>query len=173
MSTQWEYIGDTQCDECGGTGKKPEGKSCPRCWGAGLLPVFREPTASKPPVRSSERRRFPRYYTDLPIRVRTQQEEELAGRCVVISEAGVAVILPKPIPAGGVVKLQLQIPNSHPATLETWALVRNQVAVRHGCEFISLTDSERETITHFCDGLVAQSGGRRDSVEAKAPTAKP
>jgi PilZ domain len=158
VSAQWEYIGDTPCDECRGTGKNPEGESCPRCWGSGFLPVFREPTVSKPAVQSSERRHFPRYYTDLPLRLRNQQEEELAGRCIVISEAGVAAILPKPISTGSVVTLELPIPALHPAVLETLILVRNQVILRHGCEFVSLKDSEREAIRQFCGGLVAQSG---------------
>jgi PilZ domain len=157
VSTRWEYIGDTQCEQCGGTGKKPEGESCPICWGTGLLPVFKQHTVSTPPVQPSERRRFPRYYTDLPIRLRNQQEEELAGRCIVISEAGVAAVLPKPISTGSVVTLELPIPTLHPAVLKTLVLVRNQVTLRHGCEFLALKDSEREAIRQFCGGLVTQS----------------
>ncbi len=156
VSAQWEYLGETQCEQCGGTGKKPEGESCPRCWGTGLLPVFKQHPASTPAVQSSERRRFPRYYTDLPVRLRNQQE--VTGRCLIISEAGVAAILPKPVPTGSVVTLQLPIPILHPAVLETLAVVRNQIAPRHGCEFVSLKDTEREAIRQFCNGLVAQSG---------------
>jgi hypothetical protein len=62
--------------------------------------------------------------------------------------------LPEPVPAGSVVKLQLSIPNH--AIVETWAIIRNQLGLRHGFEFIDLTDSERETIRQFCNGLAVQ-----------------
>jgi len=156
MSSEWEYIGDRQCDQCGGTGKEPRGAVCTNCWGTGLLPLFKQPTVGRPAVLSSERRRFPRYHSDLPLRLRNPQEEEVAGRCVIISEGGVAAILPKPIPIGSVVTLQLSIPTLHPRVLETLVLVRNQVALRHGCEFVSLKDSEREAIRQFCKELVTQ-----------------
>jgi hypothetical protein len=102
----------------------------------------------------------------LPLRLRDQQEQEFAGRCVVIAEGGLAAILPEPIPAGSAVTLQLSIP-THPAVLEAGAVVRNQLGLRHGFEFASLTDSERLAIRQFCAGLMIQpepafdSGGSR------------
>jgi hypothetical protein len=122
-----------------------------------LVAVFKQPTLPcTSPSGSSKRRRFPRYYTDLPIRLRDQQEQEFAGRCVVIAEGGLAAILPQPITAGSVVTLQLSIPH-HSTVLEAWAIVRNQVGLRHGFEFVSLTDLERAAIRQFCNGLMIQS----------------
>jgi len=147
-------IGYTRCEGCRGTGKKPDETSCTNCWGTGLVAVFREPTViSTPPVQSSRRRRFPRYDTDLPIRLRNKEEEELAGRCVVIGEGGVAAILAEPVPLGSMVILQLAIP-THPTVLEVYALVRNRSGLRHGFEFLSLADSEREAIRQLCNGPI-------------------
>ena len=152
-----QLIGRTVCGGCRGTGKTDDEMACPVCEGTGLVAVFKQPPVpGTPPVGWSKRRRFPRYYTDLPLTLRDQQEQEFAGRCVVIAEAGLAAILPEPIPAGSVVTLQLPIP-THPAALEVWAIVRNQLGLRHGFEFVSLTDSDRVAIRQFCTGLMIQS----------------
>ena len=121
-----------------------------------MLPIFKEPTLGRQEVPSVERRRFLRYVTDLPVKLRNQQEEEFAGRCVVIAEGGVAAILRKQIPTGSMVTLQLPIPTLHPPMLETLVMVRNQVALRHGCEFVSLKASERAAILQFCGGLTVE-----------------
>lgn len=152
-------IGRTSCELCGGTGKTRDDTPCATCKGTGLVPVFPEQSAPPTPVGqvgpSNRRRRFPRYYTDLPLTVRDQEEQEFAGRCVVISQGGLAAVLRGPIPKGTVVMLHLPIP-THPTALETWAVVRNQLGLRHGLEFVSLADSEREAIRLFCSGLTVQ-----------------
>jgi hypothetical protein len=159
-----EIIGYTTCEDCRGTGKKSDETSCTKCGGAGWVAVFKETTIlSGPPARSSERRRFPRYYTDLPVRLRNQQEQEFAGRCTIVAEGGVGVILPEPIPTGSMVILQLPIP-THATVLTVRVVVRNQQGLRHGFGFVSLADSERVAIKQFCDGLPPQSDdGRGDS----------
>jgi len=148
-------IGYTPCEECRGTGKKADETSCTNCWGTGLVAVFQQPTtASTPPVQ--ERRRFPRYNTDLPVRLRDQQEQEFAGRCVVLGEGGLAAILSELLPLSSVVTLRLSIP-AHPTALQPYAVVRNQLGLRHGFEFLSLTNSERVAVRQFCNGLRTQS----------------
>lgn len=156
-----EPIGRTPCETCRGTGTSVDGTACPACHGTGLMKVFKPPTvpgapAAAPAGSSTRRRRFPRYYADLPIGLRDQQEREFAGRCVVIAEGGLAAVLPEPIRAGSVVTLQLSIP-THPTVLEVLAVVRNQLGLRHGFEFVSLTDSERAAMRQFCSGLMVQS----------------
>jgi len=151
-----EPIGQTPCVQCRGTGKAEDDLPCAACQGTGLVPVFQQTTiSSAPPAESSKQRRFSRYHTDLPITVRDQGERESVGRCVIIAEGGLAAIFPGPIPAGSVVTAWLSIPN-HPAILEPMAVVRNQIGLRHGLEFVSLTDSERTAIRQFCAGLMAQ-----------------
>jgi len=143
--------------QCRGTGKAEDDLPCAACQDTGLVPVFKQPTIpSGPPPGSSKRRRFSRYYTDLPITVRDRLERESVGRCVIIAEGGLAAIFPEPIPAGSVVTVRLPIPN-HPAILEPMAVVRNQTGLRHGLEFVSLTDSDRMAIRRFCQGPSIQS----------------
>ncbi len=160
---QSQLIGHTPCQDCCGTGKSRGGALCSACEGTGLVAVFQQPTTViTAPARPSNRRRFPRYYTDLPITLRDQQEQESVGRCVVIAEGGLAAVLPEPIPPGSVVVLRLSIP-PHPTILEVWAVVRNQLGLRHGFEFVSLTDSGRLAIRQFCSGLMIQSEPTGDS----------
>jgi len=146
-----------------GTGKAEDDLPRAACKATGLVPVFKQPTIpSAPPAGPSKQRRFPRYYTDLPITIRDQEERESVGRCVIIAEGGLAAIFSDLIPAGSVVTVRLSIPN-HPATLELMAVVRNQIGLRHGLEFVPLTDLERIAIRRFCAGLVVQSEPPVDS----------
>jgi len=156
-----ETIGYTTCQACGGTGKNPDETACTNCGGTGWIVVFKKSTVvATPPVQSSGRRRFPRYYTDLGITLRNQQEQKFSGRCVVIAESGLGAILPHPFPAGTVVTLQVSIPN-YESALNAQAVVRNQEGLRHGFEFVSLADSERAAIRQFCGGLMLQSDDER------------
>lgn len=108
------------------------------------------------PPKWSEKRRFPRYRTDLPLRIRNHEERDLDGRCFVIAEGGLGGNLPEPIPVGSVVQLRLAVP-THPTLLEVWAVVRYQQGPQHGFEFVSLTDTERLSIKEFCTELATQS----------------
>jgi hypothetical protein len=152
-----EAIGRTRCGQCAGTGKTDDETACPVCEGTGLVPVFRQaPVLDTPPAGPSRRRRFARYYANLPLKLRDQREREFEGRCVVIAEGGLAAVLPEPIAAGSVVTLELLVP-TYPTVLEPLAIVRCQIGLRHGFEFLSLTDSEQDGIRMFCSGLRIQS----------------
>jgi len=150
-------IGYTRCEDCRGTGKKDDETSCVNCGGTGWVAVFTEPTVrSTQPVPSSDRRRFTRYYTDLRVELLDQEEQAFAGRCTIVAEGGLGAILPQAFPTGSVVRLQLSIP-THAAALTVRAVVRNQKGLRHGFEFLSLTDSERVAIKKFCNRLMPQA----------------
>lgn len=142
-----QLIGGTPCEDCRGTGKKGDGTVCAACEGKGMVAA-----AGQSP------RRFPRYHTDLPVRV-SCQEGVANGRCVVIGEGGITAILPEPIPVTSEVRLVLPVP-THPTLFEVRAVVRNQVGLRHGFEFVSLTDAERLSTRRFCDKLASQSRSR-------------
>ena len=153
-----EKLGYTLCDSCRGRGIGADETLCPICNGTGVVAVFREPPAvGTPPVESPfKRRRFPRYYTDLPLRLRNQQGQNFIGRCVEIAEGGFGAVLPYGIPAGTEVAAQVAIP-THTAVLAPKAIVRNQKGLRHGFGFLSLADAERVAIRQFCSGLMIQS----------------
>jgi len=136
-----------ECEDCRGKGKTGDGTLCAACDGKGVV-------AAGGPLP----RRFPRYHTDLPLGVRNE-EGEADGRCVVISEGGLTAVLPEPIPVGSKVELVFPVP-THPVPFEVRAVVRNQVGLRHGFEFVSLTDAERASTRRFCDKLAIQSQSR-------------
>jgi len=139
-------IGYTTCENCLGRGKTDDEASCPICQGTGLVPV----------KRGIERRRTPRYRTSLPVKVRNREEGDLEGHSTVISEGGLSLTLPQPIPVGNVIELQFAVP-THPSELLVWAVVRNLVGAQHGLEFVSLTDGERLSLRQYCNRLALQS----------------
>ncbi|MGC2324708.1 MAG: PilZ domain-containing protein [Terriglobales bacterium] len=139
-------IGYTPCENCHGRGKTDAGASCSICQGTGLVPV----------KRGIERRRTPRYRTNLPVMVRNREEGAIEGLGTVISEGGLCLTLPQPISVGNVIELQFDIP-THPTALRVWAVVRNLMALQHGMEFVSLTDGERLSLRQYCNGLALQS----------------
>ncbi len=147
-------MGYTSCESCRGRGKNDDETPCPSCEGTGLV-VVRPKT---------ERRRFPRYRTDLPITVRNRLERDLEGHCKVISEGGLGVTLPEAVSAGSVVLLQFVVP-TYPTPLRVWAVVRYLIALQHGLEFMYITEGERLSIRRFCNELGLQSinGAQTDS----------
>ena len=56
----------------------------------------------------ADRRRFPRYRTNLPVRVRDRQQRTHVGHCFVIAEAGLGATLPETISVGSIVQLLLR-----------------------------------------------------------------
>jgi len=139
-------MGYTPCENCRGRGKNEDEAPCQSCEGTGLVAV-------RP---KTERRRFPRYRTDLPITVRNRLEIDLEGHCNVISEGSLSVTLLEAIAAGSVVLLQFAVP-THPTALHLWAVVRHLIGLQHGLEFISITEGERLSLRQFCNELALQS----------------
>jgi len=112
------------------------------------------------------RRRFPRYRTALPLRVRDHLERQLEGHCDIIAEGGLGVTLSETLPLGSVVLLQFSLPN-RAAELQVWAIVRSYVDLhqQHGLEFVSLAEEEQLSIRQFCNELAvhSDSGEQADS----------
>ncbi len=84
--------------------------------------------------RNARPRRFPRYLTDLPLRV-ILREQDFEGYCNNISEEGLGVFLPEPFPVGSMVSLQFRVP-THPAaacpgsrSLSNWVPARSRVSL--------------------------------------------
>ncbi len=123
----------------------------------GRAGVESEGAAGDRPPHGGPKRRFPRYRIDLPLTVCDQHDHELEGRCLVIGEGGLGAVLPRPVPVGSVVQLRFALP-THATQLHLWAVVRNQLDLRHGLEFVSVTEEERLSIRRFCGDLPTQSG---------------
>jgi len=140
-------MGSTSCESCGGRGKTDDAP-CPSCGGTGLVPV-------KPRI---ERRRAPRYRTALPVAIRNRENGDLEGQSTAISEGGISVSLPAPVPVGSVVLLQFTLP-THPSQFRLWAVVRHLIGLHHGLEFVSVTEGERLSLRQFCNELALGSSG--------------
>lgn len=139
-------MGSTSCENCRGRGKTEDDTRCPNCGGTGLIPV-------KPRI---ERRRTPRYRTSLPVAVRNRENGDLEGQSTAISEGGISVTLPGPVPVGSVVLLQFAVP-THPTQFRLWAVVRHLIGLHHGLEFVSVTEGERLSLRQFCNALALES----------------
>jgi len=149
-------MGSTSCESCRGRGKTDDDISCPSCGGTGLVPV-------KPIKQKVERRRAPRYRTILPVAIRNRENGDLEGQSTAISEGGISVSLPAPVPVGSVVLLQFSVP-THPTPFRLWAVVRHLIGLHHGLEFVSVTEGERLSLRQFCNALALESsGGERSS----------
>jgi hypothetical protein len=107
----------------------------------------------------ANRRRFPRYRTNLPLRVHDPQGRDLGGCCAVISECGLGGTLPEAVAVGSVVELRLALP-TRPTPLGVWAVVRCQLDFHHGFEFVSLTGGEQLSLRQFCTELAAEEATR-------------
>jgi len=108
-----------------------------------------------------ERRRFTRFRTNLPVRVRDRQQRAHVGHCFVIAEGGLGATLPETISVGSIVQLLFTIP-AHSTPLKVLALVRNQIDRQHGFEFLSLTDADRQSIKEFCNQLAMNQRSARE-----------
>ncbi|MFZ3210857.1 MAG: PilZ domain-containing protein [Terriglobales bacterium] len=100
---------------------------------------------------------MPRYQASFPVTVRHRPEHDLEGHSITLSEGGISVTLPEPIPVGSVVLLQFTVP-THSAKLRLWAVVRHLIGLQHGLEFVSVTEGERLSLRQFCNELALQSG---------------
>ena len=100
----------------------------------------------------AERRRFARYRTNLPVRVRDRQQRTHIGHCFVIAEGGLGATLPETVSVGSIVQLLFTIP-PHSTPLKVLALVRNKIDRQHGFEFLSLTENDRLLLRQYCNEL--------------------
>jgi hypothetical protein len=99
------------------------------------------------------RRHFPRFPADVPLVATVIGDRDVAalsGRCVVVSEAGLAAVLPGRIPLGDVVSLEMHFPNAE-RTVRVRAAVRNSQYPVYGLEFIALGGGPRKVIARYCE----------------------
>lgn len=128
------------CEDCGGSGKKPDGTACAACKGKGRVEVW-----------ATGRRQFLRHLTNLPIRVSLRQRN-IKGTCNQIAEGGLGALLSEAVPVGSTVSLQLPV-TAQSAKLSLKGVVRYEVGLQHGLEFVSLTEAERQALRQYCSGL--------------------
>lgn len=120
-----------------------------------------EPVTPRPDLQptggsEAERRRWPRYSLDVPIKVRVKSSNGLSSYCFGrgndISEGGMAIHIPHEIKPGQTVNLVLILPYSE-KNIECEAVVRSRSSYRYGVEFLNLKPQDFMQITRVCKAL--------------------
>jgi hypothetical protein len=102
-------------------------------------------------------RRFPRYPLDVRVSVhvfRSGASVSLWGRSHELGLDGIGGTLTGELEPGEVVSMELSLPlSAYP--LKVRALVRYRQGLRHGFEFLALSEEQHETIGRVCEMLAA------------------
>src|SRR5436309_13721215 len=104
-------------------------------------------------------RRYPRFAIDARMKVRMFQDGEFRtcwGRSTELGQDGIGATLTGELEQGEIVSLEIPLPLS-PYPLKVRAIVRYRQGLRYGFEFLTLTDSQRETMRRVCEMLSAQA----------------
>lgn len=107
---------------------------------------------------AASQRRFPRYGLDVRFTIEGLRDGEkirMWGRSNEIGQDGIGGTLTGKLQPGEVVWLELSLPRMS-VPLRIRALVRYQLGLRHGFEFLTLTSDQRAGILRVCEMLAAQ-----------------
>lgn len=111
-----------------------------------------------PPDRERNRR-FPRYAVDARIQVRMFQAGEFRdcwGRSTELGQDGIGATLTGELETGEIVSLEVPLPLS-PYPLKVRGIVRYRQGLRYGFEFLTLDESQRDTLRRVCDMLARRT----------------
>jgi hypothetical protein len=106
---------------------------------------------------SKSPRRFVRYPLDIKVVVhvfRAGENVSLWGRSNELAEDGIGATLTGNLESGEVVAMELMLPLA-PFPMKFRALVRYRDGLRHGFEFLALTQMQRDQIRKVCETLRA------------------
>jgi len=102
-------------------------------------------------------RRYPRYAADIRVSVQVFRPSgtiSLWGRSSELGEDGVGCTLSGEVEPGEVVSMELVLPTvSYPIKLR--ALGRYRSGLRHGFEFLALTNQQKDALHRVCEMLAA------------------
>ncbi len=99
-------------------------------------------------------RKFPRYYFDERVTVRTDSGPRplvSSGRTMDISEGGLGAVLPDAFESGVTVLVEVRLPGTE-GQLVMPAIVRHRRGYYHGMEFSTLTPTMRQRLRESCQG---------------------
>jgi hypothetical protein len=113
---------------------------------------------SPAPPTSARQRRYPRYAIDVRLQVKMFQAGEFRecwGHSTELGQDGIGATLTGELEAGEIVSLEIPLPLS-PYPLKLRAIVRYRQGLRYGFEFLTLSESQRETIRRVCEMLATK-----------------
>ena len=136
------------------TGKKAQAAAPPADTGSGT----RAP-GNAPAAKVAYTRRFPRFTLDLRLQVKMFQAGEFRtcwGRSTEMGQDGIGATLTGSLEPGEIVTLEIPLPLS-PYPIKVRAIVRYRQGLRYGFEFLTLNDTQRDTIKRVCQYLATKS----------------
>jgi hypothetical protein len=104
-------------------------------------------------------RRFPRFGLDVRIQVKMFQSGEFHscwGRSTELGQDGIGATLTGDLESGEIVTLEIPLPLS-PYPLKVRAIVRYRHGLHYGFEFLTLNDSQRDTVRRVCSMLASKA----------------
>jgi PilZ domain len=117
----------------------------------------RSPDVTRP--TSAHMRRYPRFAIDVRLQVRMFQNGEFQscwGRSTELGQDGIGATLTGELESGEIVSLEIPLPLS-PYPVKVRAIVRYRQGLRYGFEFLTLSESQRDTIRRVCEMLANKS----------------
>jgi hypothetical protein len=103
-------------------------------------------------------RRFPRFTLDVRLQVKMFQAGEFRscwGRSTEMGQDGIGATLTGSLESGEIVTLEIPLPLT-PYPIKVRAIVRYRQGLRYGFEFLTLNDTQRDTILRVCQFLATQ-----------------
>jgi len=119
----------------------------------------RKAASEKPPGKGSFTRRFPRFTLDVRLQVRMFQDGEFRtcwGRSTELGQDGIGATLTGSLESGEIVTLEIPLPLT-PYPIKVRAIVRYRQGLRYGFEFLTMNESQRDTIRRVCEYLATKS----------------
>jgi hypothetical protein len=115
--------------------------------------------SGKPTSKSSYTRRYPRFNIDVRMQVKMFQSGEFRscwGRSTELGQDGIGATLTGDLESGEIVTLEIPLPLS-PYPLKVRAIVRYRQGLHYGFEFLTLSESQRDTVKRVCQMLATKA----------------
>src|SRR5580658_6106790 len=103
-------------------------------------------------------RRFPRFTLDVRLQVRMFQDGEFRtcwGRSTELGQDGIGATLTGSLESGEIVTLEIPLPLT-PYPIKVRAIVRYCQGLRYGFEFLTMNESQRDTMRRVCEYLATR-----------------
>lgn len=103
-------------------------------------------------------RRFPRFTLDVRLQVRMFQDGEFRtcwGRSTELGQDGIGATLTGTLESGEIVTLEIPLPLT-PYPIKVRAIVRYCQGLRYGFEFLTMNESQRDTMRRVCEYLATR-----------------
>ncbi|HTW59488.1 MAG TPA: PilZ domain-containing protein [Terriglobales bacterium] len=131
--------------------------------GAGKVAAGKASAAKAAAAKAAEdkfatKRRFPRFTLDARLQVKMFQDGEFRtcwGRSTEIGQDGIGATLTGNLATGEIVTLEIPLPLT-PYPIKVRAIVRFCQGLRYGFEFLTMNESQRDTVRRVCQYLATR-----------------